>query len=175
MVRRSIVLNLPSRSMITGHAREAIAVATVVTLLGVAVSCARPQPGAESRARAELQSVRDSFISAVLQGDTHATAAFFTDDADLLAPNLATIRTRDSIQALFAGFTGHSKVMRYEITPEVIVARGDTALENGTYLEDVTQDGTRSLTRGRYMFWWLRTNGSWRIRRSLFNLEPQHP
>ena len=123
-------------------------------------------PDAES---ARIAAAGRRFLSLFALNDAASIAACYTDDAEILAANVSSVRGRTEIESLFK-FTnrpGHTLEFR---TAELDV-QGGTAIEIGTYVRR-QKDGS-TFDRGRYIVIWKRIDDDWKIHRDMFTSQPR--
>jgi uncharacterized protein (TIGR02246 family) len=109
------------------------------------------------------------FTEAVNRGDWEAVAAFYAEDAVLLAPNVPMARGRASIRDFFAGLQPMKPRLNIS-TERIVQPAADIAYEYGTYTMRLTPPGRRTVTDlGKYVTIWRRISGQWRIVADTFN------
>jgi uncharacterized protein (TIGR02246 family) len=122
----------------------------------------------------QVGSTRLAFVDAVRARNATALAAFYTDDARLLAPSAELLRGREAIEQFWrAGLeSGVSRVILQALETRPM---GSHAYEIGRYELDVqAADGTHVLDRGRYLVLHRRdTDGAWRREVEMFH--PERP
>lgn len=111
--------------------------------------------------------VTTALASAFTRGDVQACAALYTDDAVILSENAPAVRGRRAIAAFF-----NDQVARdilFSTDSDVSVVSGDLGIDQGTYRVRDTRRGL-DVEYGDYLNVWKRTNGEWRVFRSMYNV-----
>lgn len=120
----------------------------------------------------EIDDARSGFISAVRRGDVHAAAAFYTEDARLLAPSSETLIGPVAIARFWqAGFEAGVEGIDLECERVELEPGGALAYELGRYvLRLQPMDGDAVIERGRYVLVHRReADGTWRRAVETFN------
>jgi len=106
-----------------------------------------------------------SFVQAYNAGDAEAVAAFYTEDAALLAPQTPAVMGREEITAFFAkAFAQGASNLRLNFL-EIRIGE-DSALEIG---ETLVSMGEQEI-HGRFMHIWALVDGEWYLRRDMFHV-----
>jgi uncharacterized protein (TIGR02246 family) len=119
-------------------------------------------PAAE-KAVADLVADADAAFAA---GDAAHYAALFTDDARLYILHRDPAAGREAIEARWRITFERFDTSAWEPRTELVEVHGDHASVFATYTERLLsrEDGSRTLVRGRIVYWLRRdTSGSWRI------------
>ena len=132
-------------------------IASVVFLVVLVSGCATSSSTA-SDADAYIRSAVPRFASAFNAGDVNATAAFYTDDAVVLAPNAPAAKGAAAIRQTYGAFFGMHPTLSFG--PDSITQSGDMATEIGHYT--MTMGAGRD--QGNYVAVWRRqSNGDWKM------------
>jgi uncharacterized protein (TIGR02246 family) len=116
-------------------------------------------------ARAAVEAGNRAFIAAFLRGDARAVAELYTEDAEVIAPGAPVARGRSAIGAAWQK-SMDSGVKDLTLNTANVESSSDLACETGT-VRLVAKDG--SVTEGRYVVVWKRTNGKWQLYRDIWN------
>jgi ketosteroid isomerase-like protein len=108
--------------------------------------------------RDEVAAVNKSFAAAAAAGDMDRLAAYYTDDAQLLLPNMPTVRGRSEIAALFRG----SGPFNIRFESGAILEDGGLVVDVGRYFN---LDGPDGAVTGhcKYVVVYRRENGRLKI------------
>ena len=118
----------------------------------------------QSRTEPVLNRVAAAFESAFNAKDAVKTAAFYTDDAVVMPPNMQMVKGRQAIETYYRiGFSQSTGTVR--ITPFESTITGTTAFESGT--SALTSSG-RTET-GKYVVIYRRVGNDWKIAYDIFN------
>lgn len=109
------------------------------------------------------------FLSLFALNDAAKIAACYTDDAEILAANVSSVRGRAEIESLFKFTNRPGHTLEFQ-TAELDV-QGTTAIEIGAYVRR-QKDGA-TFDRGRYMVIWKRVGDEWKIHRDMFTSQPR--
>jgi uncharacterized protein (TIGR02246 family) len=126
---------------------------------------------------------RDAVLDLVQQadaafaaGDATRYAALFTEDARLYLLHSEPAEGRADIEARWRAAFDRLDTSAWEPRTELVEIHGDHAAVFGTYTERLLNrhDGSRTLVRGRLVYWLRReADGRWRI--SLLMNSHSHP
>jgi uncharacterized protein (TIGR02246 family) len=112
------------------------------------------------------------FEAAFKRGDAAGVAAFYTEGAQLLPPNVDFMIGRQAIQAYWQGaIDAGIKEARIEIVE--VEAHGDTAIEVSKYT--LHGEGGVELDAGKFIVIWKREGGQWKLHRDIFNSSKPAP
>lgn len=120
----------------------------------------------KSTTRAEIASNNATFMAAFRRGDSAGMAAVYTEDAEILPPNLPPIHGKPAIQAFWQGALdmGIAEAVLETVEFEQV---GDTAWEVGKGVLK-TKDG-QVLDDAKYIVIWKREHGAWKWHRDIWN------
>lgn len=158
---------------------SAWAVAAVAVLVA---ACGGAGPEGAGQGSAGTDAAADSayfaerwagYTGALTSGDADRAADHFTEGARLMEPGLATIRGRRTIRSAITSALDRVEVAEAELRTREVHRHGTRAYEIGEYREEIRPDeGAPRRNRGRYVAFWVRDDGEWRISRLLFNQLP---
>src|SRR5207244_9989113 len=101
---------------------------------------------------------------------TAATAALYTDDAIVMAPNAEMMRGRQSIKAWFDGLIQQMGDPQLTLSTIQVEELGDTANEIGAYTLRAQPAGGEPVNdNGNYVVVWKREGGNWRLAVDIWN------
>jgi len=152
---------------------------TAAALLLVAAACKPPAETAEqmaTRMAAEADSARTAiaaqdrrFEAAMAGGWADSLAALYTEDASMMAPNMAGVTGREGIRAAFAPMMQGGKAT-LTLNTVSVVANGPMAVERGTYHFTFTPTrGPAQPDSGKYLVHWHKVNGTWLLADDIWN------
>src|SRR5690606_4335393 len=95
----------------------------------------------------------------------------YADNSVFMPPNAPVLRGREPLREFYEDLIGRATNLHLET--EDVAGHGPLAYESGTY-SLVYQDGAVR-DRGKYVFVWRRTNGTWRTEKTIWSsdLPPQ--
>ena len=107
------------------------------------------------------------------EGDALRTAADYTDDAQILAPQHPAIQGKAAIVAFFKA--NIDLYLGFGNDPTWSLVRGDMAMEQGVYNVRNVRVG-ENVEAGKYIRIWKRTNtGTWRLYRDMYSSDTETP
>ena len=155
-----------------------VAPAVAVLLMGVAACQARTESAEqmqtrmqseEAAFRAVVDTASPAFANHLNQGHADIVAAYYTDDATIMPPNMPAVTGKEGGKKVFGEFIA----MKANLTlkPEAVSANGSMAIERGTYSVTFTPPGaTAPITdTGKYLVHWKNVDGKWLIANDAWN------
>ena len=107
------------------------------------------------------------------EGDALRTAADYTDDAEILAPQHPAVQGKAAIVAFFKA--NIDKYISFENDTAWSLVRGDVAIEQGAYTVRNVRVG-ENVETGKYIRVWRRTNnGTWKLYRDMYSSDSETP
>jgi ketosteroid isomerase-like protein len=107
------------------------------------------------------------------QGDALRTAANYTDDAQILAPQHPAVLGKAAIVAFFKA--NIDKYLGFGNDTTWSLVRGDVAIEQGVYSVRNVRVG-ENVEAGKYIRIWKRTNnGTWKLYRDMYSSDSETP
>ena len=107
------------------------------------------------------------------EGDALRTAANYTDDAQILAPQHPPIQGKAAIVAFFKA--NIDLYLGFGNDPTWSLVRGDMAMEQGVYNVRNVRVG-ENVETGKYIRIWKRTNnGTWKLYRDMYSSDSETP
>jgi uncharacterized protein (TIGR02246 family) len=116
--------------------------------------------------RAAIAAPIEQFTAAFRRGDAAATAAVYTEDAQVLPPNSEIVSGRQAIQTLWQGAMDMG-IKAVNLETVEVEGHGHTAHEVGKY----TLQGMEGqvLDTGKYVVIWKQEAGQWQLHRDIWN------
>jgi ketosteroid isomerase-like protein len=116
------------------------------------------------------QSIRDQnekFMETFVNGNMEAFSTVFIDESGkMMPPDQSAVTGRDSIMQFMHGMRNNG-VSRIVLQTRELYPYTHHAVEVGNY--QVYMDDTTRADRGKYMVYWKRSDGKWRIYRNIWN------
>lgn len=113
-----------------------------------------------------VQATNQEFIQAFERADAAAMADVYTEDAEVLPPNMEMIAGKPAIQAFWQGALDMGLKGAQMETVE-LEADGDMAHEIGKYV--LTLDNGHVADKGKYLVIWKREHNQWKWHRDMYN------
>jgi ketosteroid isomerase-like protein len=105
------------------------------------------------------------------EGDALHTAADYTDDAQILAPQHPAVRGKEAIIAFYKA--NIDKYLGFENDSTWSLVRGDLAIEQGVYTVRNVRVG-ENVEAGKYIRIWKRSgNGTWKLFRDMYSSDSE--
>lgn len=123
-------------------------------------------------ARKAIDSLNSAFAAYVNKGDTVGLAGLYTNDATLMAPNMATASGRAAIQSAFSGMMGAMGPINLSLTTTDLWGYDALLADVGTF--SITKDG-KEIDKGKYIDLWKMEDGKWKLHRDIFNSDMPCP
>jgi ketosteroid isomerase-like protein len=99
--------------------------------------------------------------------DLDKTVSYYSDDAIVLAPNMAGATTKEAIRNLWKDLIASASSVSWKATRVEVAKSGDMAYLSGTY-EVTMNDGTKD--RGKYIeVWEKQADGTWKCGADAWN------
>jgi uncharacterized protein (TIGR02246 family) len=121
-------------------------------------------------AGADEKAVRDAdeqWSKVAAAKDLDKTVSFYADDAVVLPPNQAAVRTKDGIRNLWKGFFDSLTDISWKTTRVEMANSGDMGYLIGAY-EMTLKDGTKD--KGKYCeVWKKQSDGKWKVAADMFS------
>jgi uncharacterized protein (TIGR02246 family) len=151
---------------------RSIGVSVLAAVMFAAAACqtggAASAPGLSDADRNTLRQNDEAFAKAANAKNFASMAANYADDATVMPPNGEAVKGRDAIQKWLSAFPPMSD---FRIDAVDIDGRGDLAYTSGTYSVTMTPAGGQPIKdRGKFVeIWAKQADGSWKIKRDIFN------
>jgi uncharacterized protein (TIGR02246 family) len=137
----------------------------LVTLALAALAAAAASPALADGAAAGISAASAAWMKAVEAKDAVAVAALYTEEAQVLPPNMGPLVGREAIAAFFAQ-AFQMGVSSIGLATQEVFEMGDWAVEVGTYTVDV---GGTEVDRGKSLVLWRKEGDGWRLHRDTWN------
>jgi len=121
----------------------------------------------DKSADAAIRAAATAFGAAWNAGDAKALAAFYTEDATVMAPGGEPAQGRAAIEAAFTEALKMVPGSKMTITPGEVMPADGWAVEVGRFVQNGA-DGSH-LDHGRYIAVWKNVNGKWMLHRDIWN------
>jgi ketosteroid isomerase-like protein len=145
----------------------------VLALLSLSSAC-QTQTAADTRAADEttLKNLDAEWSKAAGAKDVEKTVSYYTDDAQILPPNMPSITNKQGARAMWGGMFSVPGFGGGWTATKVEVARsGDIGYVTGTYeLSETDASGKPIVDKGKYLeVWKKQADGSWKCVIDMFN------
>lgn len=142
--------------------------ALIPTLLGVALVLPTTALGqGDKGAEAAIHAGAPAWSAAWNAGDAKALAAFYTEDATVMAPGGEPAQGRAAIEAAFKEALKAAAGSKMTLTPGEVMTADGWAVEVGKYVQNGA-DGSHQ-DHGRYIAVWKNVAGKWMLHRDIWN------
>ena len=141
----------------------------LLLLLSLATAC---QTQATSTDEAALRKLDDEWSKAAGARDVEKTISYYSDDAVVMPPNIATLTGKEPIRTLWKSMLGSPDFSGGWKATKVEVARsGDLAYISGNYEFNEKDDSGKPITdKGKYLeVWKKQADGSWKCVADMFS------
>jgi len=138
-------------------------------LLAFSTAC---QTQATTTDEAALRKLDDEWSKAAGSRDVEKTISYYSDDAVVMPPNIATLTGKEPIRTLWKSMLGSPDFSGGWKASKVEVARsGDLAYVSGTYEFNEKDDSGKPITdKGKYLeVWKKQADGSWKCVADMFS------
>lgn len=139
-------------------------------LLTVLVSCS-PQVDQE-QIKASILATNTAFMESIAGKNAEAIANLYTEDCQLLAPNMTALNGREGVK----GYMQHgisSGISSIKFTTLEVKGSNDFAVERGNY-EVYVMDSIK-VDAGKYLVEWKKTGDQWQLHRDIMNSDMPAP
>jgi ketosteroid isomerase-like protein len=139
-------------------------------LLTVLVSCS-PQVDQE-QIKASILATNTIFMESIAGKNAEAIANLYTEDCQLLAPNMTVLNGREGVK----GYMQHgisSGISSIKFTTLEVKGSNDFAVERGNY-EVYVMDSIK-VDAGKYLVEWKKTGDQWQLHRDIMNSDMPAP
>ena len=145
---------------------------SVAVVLAACKPAATPPPDNSAAARAGIDAVNANWPRLTSSGHADSLADYYTPDAVIMPPNMATVRGRDSIRAFFVTLNA----VKPTLTLKALAVWGgaSSATEMGRWNWSwaagvAVPPGMPTADSGKYLVRWIEENGKWLIAQDIWN------
>ena len=136
-----------------------------VALLSFAFACLAS--AADPKIEQALRDLDAQWSAAAAAKDVDKTVSYYSDDAIVLAPNMAIATTKEAIRKAWQDLIASASSVSWKVTRVEVAKSGDMAYVSGTY-EATMNDGSKD--RGKYLeVWEKQTDGKWKCGADAWN------
>ena len=146
--------------------------AVAVLALAACKPAAETPDQAQARMAAEGDSVKagvtqmdNAFAEHMKAGHADSVAAFYADNASLMAPNMPAAHGAAAIKAALTSMLAQGKPTAFTLTPQEVSANGPMAIERGRYVFG----SAMGVDSGKYLVHWHKIGGTWKIVDDIWN------
>lgn len=139
-------------------------------LINVLISCS-PQVDQE-QIKASILSTNTTFMENITGKNAEAVADLYTEDCQLMAPNMATFSRREGVKTYMEHGIS-SGITSIKLTSLEVTGTKDLAIERGNY-EVYVMDSIK-VDAGKYMVEWKKTGDQWQLHRDIMNSDMPAP
>lgn len=118
-----------------------------------------------SSATSAIEAANVKFVDDFEKGDSVAVAAHYTDDAQILAPNMEAVKA-NGIAAFWGSFMKMG-VKDFKLITDDVVGNEAQLVETGRY--EIYGADNKLMDKGKYVVAWKAANGGWKLYRDIFN------
>jgi ketosteroid isomerase-like protein len=143
---------------------------TSLVLISILSSCS--QQVDQEQVKASVLAVNKTFMESILSKNAEAIANLYTEDCQLLAPNMTAINGREGVK----GYMQHgisSGISAIKFTTLEVKGGNDFAIERGNY-EIYIMDSIK-VDAGKYLVEWKKTGDQWQLHRDIMNSDMPAP
>ncbi len=136
-----------------------------VALAGLAIAyAASPILGADD-IKKQIDAANAEFARLFDADDAAGLAARYTEDGQLLPPNMETVTGRAAIEVYWAAAVqGAAKLT---LTAIEVEQHGDTAIETGH--AEITDAAGKQMDAAKYIVIWKKVGNDWKMHKDIFN------
>lgn len=143
---------------------------TSLILISILSSCS--QQVDQEQIKASILAVNKTFMESILSKNAEAIANLYTEDCQLLAPNMTALNGREGVK----GYMQHgisSGISSIKFTTLEVKGGNDFAVERGNY-EVYVMDSIK-VDAGKYLVEWKKTGDQWQLHRDIMNSDMPAP
>lgn len=154
---------------------------TSLAILLIAVAC-RPAAPVDTSASAKqaIDAANAQWPRLTSTGHSDSIAEFYTTDAVIMPPNMATMKGKDAIKAFFATLNSMDPKPTLTLRAERVAASGGVAVEVGRWhwgypAGAKLPPGMPAADSGKYLVHWHELNGKWMMVDDIWNSDTPMP
>jgi ketosteroid isomerase-like protein len=130
-----------------------------------------PASAADTTIEQTLRALDAQWSAAAAAKDLDKTVSYYSDDAMVLPPNMASATTKEAIRDVWKDMIASASSVSWKATKVEVAKSGDMAYVSGTYevaLKDAS--GKPVNDRGKYLeVWEKQANGEWKCGADTWN------
>jgi uncharacterized protein (TIGR02246 family) len=138
------------------------------------LSLGTPVQAQTSSLESTLRGLDAEWSAAAASKNLDKTVSYYSDDAVVLAPNTATLTTKEGIRDIWKGLLADpSATVSWKATRVEIAKSGDMACISGTYELTMTGPDSKPVNdRGKYLeVWEKQADGKWKCGADAWNTD----
>ena len=150
----------------------------LVVLFSAAFAC-KPADTSAS-AKQAIDAANAQWPRLTTAGHADSLAEFYTADAVIMPPNMASMKGKAAIRVFFAVINTIDPRPTLTLRAETVTGHGDMALEKGRWhwaypAGAKLPPGTPAVDSGKYLVHWMQQNGKWLIVDDIWNSDTPLP
>lgn len=151
--------------------RNSVATVTILLLTVTLVGCVEKQgsdtPDGNDQIRSAIQEQNKKFMETLRNGNMEAFSTVFIEESGkMMPPGRPAVIGRDSIIQFMQNMRKNG-VSKINLTTQELYPMTNHAIEVGKY--EVFMGDTNRVDYGKYMVYWKKYDGKWRIYRDIWN------
>lgn len=146
------------------------ALVSCLALISIVSSCT--QQVDQEQIKASIQAVNKTFMENIASKNADAVANLYSEDGQLMAPNMPTFNGREGVKAYMEHGIA-SGISAIKLTTLEVKGSNEFAIEHGTY-EVYVMDSIK-VDAGKYIVEWKKTGDQWQLHRDIMNSDMPAP
>jgi ketosteroid isomerase-like protein len=143
-----------------------------------AVACQPPDTSATAKAAIDAANAQWPRLTG--SGHADSLAEFYTMDAVMMPPNMATVKGKDAIKAFFTTMNTVDPHPTITLSAEAVHGAGNMAMERGRWhwafpAGAKLPPGMAAVDSGKYIVHWMQQNGKWLMVDDIWNSDTPLP
>ena len=152
----------------------------LAVLLTVAFACKPAPADTSASAKQAIDAANSQWPRLTSGGHADSLAEFYTADAVIMPPNMASMKGKEAIRSFFAVINTIDPRPTLTLHAETVTGLGDMALEKGRWhwaypAGAKLPPGTPAVDSGKYLVHWMQQNGKWLIVDDIWNADTPLP
>ena len=152
----------------------------LAVLLTVAFACKPAPADTSASAKQAIDAANAQWPRLTSAGHADSLAEFYTADAVIMPPNMASMKGKAAIRVFFAVINTIDPRPTLTLSAETVTGQGDMALEKGRWhwaypAGAKLPPGTPAVDSGKYLVHWMQQNGKWLIVDDIWNSDTPLP
>jgi len=144
--------------------------------LVAAVGCMPPPAGDAANAKKAIDAANAQWARLTSTGHADSIAEFYTENALVMPPNMASTRGKAAIRAFFATLNEVKPTL--SLRSDSVWANGSAAVEQGRWWwkwAGAPPPGMPGADSGKYIVRWVNENGRWLMAQDIWNSDVALP